>query len=152
MTDIANKKAEKAAENEASSHAAQDIYRTFMTTFPGGAHSKAGCKETSQTSVVLDSGESDAEVEETDGDTADELPLGIVADIPPNRRIIEGQHSLDQLTVISPRTVQEMSLVFPPEFQIQVQAEGNCKNSFPQQRDFHREPGQVQHCQKQERW
>ncbi len=113
LTDIANKKAEKAAANEASSHAAQAIYRTFLTTFPGGAHSKESCKETSQP-VVVDSGESDAEVEETDGDTADELPLDIVADTLPNRRIIEGQHSLDQLTVISPRIVQEISPVFPP--------------------------------------
>lgn len=114
LTNIANKKAEKAAENEASSHAAQDIYCIFTTTFPRGTHSKERCKETSQTSVVLDSGESDAEVEETDGDTADELPLGFLAGIPPNRRIIEGQHSLDQLTVISPHTLQEMSPVFPP--------------------------------------
>lgn len=110
-----NKKAEKAAENEASSHAAQCIYRTFMTTFPGGAHSKQTCKETSQTSVVLDSCKSDAKVEETDGDTANELALGIAAGIPPNHHIIEGQHSLDQLTVISPHTLQEMSLVFPPQ-------------------------------------
>lgn len=112
LTDIANNKAEKAAENEASSHAAQDIYRTFMTTFPGGAHAKERCKETSQTSVVLDSGESDAEVEETDGSTADELPLGIVAGIPSNRRVIEGQHSPRVSdTGTSRRQLQEL---FPP--------------------------------------
>ena len=59
------------------------------------------------------------------GDTADKLPLGIVAGIPPNCHII------DQLTVISLRTLQEMSWVFPPRVSDTGTSKRQSQELFP---------------------